>query len=112
MFPTAAETEISLHPIGSGPFRFVSAEPDKEVIIERNDDYWGEKAKLKRVRFMVVPDATTRALELRKGSADIAINAFTADMVLTLEARAEPGGADALRVRCWPTWRSICAIPF
>src|SRR3989442_4791211 len=34
---------------------------------------------------MVVPDTTTRALELRKGSADIAINALTPDMVLTLQ---------------------------
>ena len=65
----------------------MSAEQDKEVVIERNDDYWGEKPHLQRVRFMVVPDATTRALELRKGSADIAINALTSDMVLTLEQR-------------------------
>jgi len=32
-----------------------------------------------------VPDTTTQALELRKGSADIAINAMTPDMVFTLE---------------------------
>jgi peptide/nickel transport system substrate-binding protein len=37
------------------------------------------------VRFTVVPDATTRALELRKGSADMAINALTADTVVALE---------------------------
>src|SRR2546425_4160157 len=83
--PYGSGDEISRHPIGSGPFRFVSAEQDKEVIIERNDQYWGEKARLKRVRFIVVPDTTTRALELRKGSADIAINALTPDMVLALE---------------------------
>jgi peptide/nickel transport system substrate-binding protein len=83
--PYGSGDEISQHPIGSGPFRFVSAEQDKEVIIERNDNYWGEKARLKRVRFTVVPDATTRALELRKGSADIASNALTPDMVLALE---------------------------
>jgi len=83
--PYGSGAEISQHPIGSGPFRFVSAEQDKEVVIERNDAYWGEKARIPRVRFIVVPDATTRALELRKGSADMAINAMTADMVLTLE---------------------------
>lgn len=77
--------EMTSHPIGSGPFRFVSAEPDKEVILERNEDYWGRKAQLKRIRFAVVPDTTTRALELRKGSADIESNALTPDMVLTLE---------------------------
>ena len=83
--PYGSGGEVSQKPIGSGPFRFVTAEPDKEVIIERNDDYWGHKAQLRLVRFNVVPDPTTRALELRKGSADIAINAMTPDVVLTLE---------------------------
>ncbi|HTA24996.1 MAG TPA: ABC transporter substrate-binding protein [Terriglobales bacterium] len=82
--PYGSGSEISGHPVGSGPFRFVSAEQDKEVVIERNDDYWGQKPKLQQVRFTVVPDTTTRALELRKGSADIAINALTGDLVLTL----------------------------
>ena len=76
---------MTAHPVGSGPFRFVSAEQDKEVVLERNDNYWGTKARLARVRFTVVPDTTTRALELRKGSADVAINALTSDMVLALE---------------------------
>ncbi len=83
--PYGSGTEVTTHPIGSGPFKFVAAETDKEVILERNDDYWGDKPKLARVRFAVVPDATTRALELRKGSADAAINALTPDTVLTLE---------------------------
>ena len=83
--PYGTLSEMSDHPIGSGPFRFVSAEADQEVVLERNDNYWGAKARLDRVRFAVVPDMTTRALELRKGSADIAINSLTPDMVVTLE---------------------------
>jgi len=83
--PYGSGSEITEHPIGSGPFRFVSAEQDKEVVIERNDGYWGEKPHVKTVRFAVVPDTTTRALELRKGSADIASNALTGDLVLALE---------------------------
>jgi len=83
--PYGSGDEASVHPVGSGPFRFVSAGQDEEVIIERNDDYWGPKPKLKRVRFAVVPDTTTRALELRKGSADVAISALTGDLVLALE---------------------------
>ena len=82
--PYGSGDEITLHPIGSGPFRFVSAETDREVIIERNDQYWGDKAKLARVRFAVVPDETTEALELRKGSGDVAINSLTPDTVVTL----------------------------
>src|SRR5580698_7730496 len=83
--PYGTGNEMSAHPVGSGPFRFMSAQQDKDVVIERNDDYWGAKPHLQRVHFMVVPDSNTRALELRKGSADIAISALTSDMVLTLE---------------------------
>jgi len=83
--PYGSGDEITRHPIGSGPFRFVSAEQDKDVVLERNDTYWGTKARLPRVRFMVVPDTTTRALELRKGSADLVNNALTSDILLTLE---------------------------
>jgi peptide/nickel transport system substrate-binding protein len=82
--PYGSGDEISRSPIGSGPFKFVSAETDKEVVIERNDDYWGDKPRLARVRFSIVPDETTRALELRKGSGDLCINGLTPDTVLTL----------------------------
>jgi ABC-type transport system substrate-binding protein len=82
--PYGSSENFNRNPIGSGPFRLVSQEQDKEVVLERNDDYWGERPHVKRVRMIVVPDTTTRALELRKGSADVAINALTPDMVLTL----------------------------
>ncbi len=82
--PFGSGDEMTRHPIGSGPFKFVSAETDREVVIERNDQYWGDKAKLARVRFAVVPDETTQALELRKGSGDIAVNSLTPDTVVTL----------------------------
>jgi peptide/nickel transport system substrate-binding protein len=82
--PYGSGDEMTLHPIGSGPFKFVSAETDREVVLERNDNYWGEKAKLSRLRFAVVPDETTQALELRKGSGDITINSLTPDTVVTL----------------------------
>lgn len=87
--PCGSLDEISRHPIGSGPFKFVSAEQDKQVTIARNDDYWREKARIKNVRFAVVPDSTTRALELRKGSADIASNALTFDTVIALEKESD-----------------------
>jgi peptide/nickel transport system substrate-binding protein len=83
--PYGSGEDFNRNPIGSGAFRFVSAQQDKDVVIARNDDYWGEHARVPRVRFAVVPDTTTRALELRKGSADIAINALTADMIVAMQ---------------------------
>ena len=82
--PYGSGDEITQHPMGSGPFKFVTAETDREVILERNPDYWGGAPKIERVRFAVVPDETTEALELRKGSGDIAINSLTPDTVVTL----------------------------
>ncbi|HTC94206.1 MAG TPA: ABC transporter substrate-binding protein [Terriglobales bacterium] len=82
--PYGSGADFNRHPIGSGPFRFVRQEQDKEVVLERNPDYWdtGLRPRIARVRFAVVPDATTRALELRKGSADIAPNgSLSADML-------------------------------
>ncbi|MDE3136181.1 MAG: ABC transporter substrate-binding protein [Acidobacteriota bacterium] len=73
------------HPIGTGPFRFVREVPGEEVVLERNPDYFGKPPNIERVVFRVVPDATTRALELRKGSADIAdLNSLPPDMVVAL----------------------------
>lgn len=83
--PYGSGENFNQHPIGSGPFRFVSAQQDKDVVIERNPDYWGAPANIERVEFKVIPDATTRALELRKHSADVAINSLTADTVLALK---------------------------
>ena len=88
--PFGSLDEMTRHPMGSGPFKFVSAETDREVVIERNPDYWGGPPKLARVRFAVVPDETTEALELRKGSGDLAINAFLTPDTLVALSR-EPG---------------------
>jgi peptide/nickel transport system substrate-binding protein len=84
--PEGSLDEMTRQPIGTGPFKFVSAETDKDVILARNDNYWGARPHLARVRFDVVPDATTQALELRKGSADLTINSpMPPDAIVTLE---------------------------
>ena len=72
------------HPVGTGPFRFVSETQDKDVVLERNPEYWDGEPSIQRLRFAIVPDAITRALELQKGSADAASNALTGDTVARL----------------------------
>ena len=56
----------------------------KRQVLERNPDYFGDAPKIERVRFRIVPDAIVRALELRKGSADVEINSLPPDMSATL----------------------------
>lgn len=82
--PYGSGKNFGQHPIGSGPFEFVSQAYDRDVVIQRNPDYWGAKPHIRRIRFDVVPDATTRALELEKGSADVEVNALPEDTVHAL----------------------------
>jgi peptide/nickel transport system substrate-binding protein len=87
--PLGSGRDFAFHPIGSGPFRFVSQLQDDEVILERNENSWQPRPAIARIRFAVVPDAITRALELEKGSADVCINCMTADMVTALAKRPD-----------------------
>lgn len=82
--PAGSGANFSSRLIGSGPFRFVSEEQDDNVLLERNDQYFGGVPKISRLRFRVVPDAIVRALELRKGSADVEVNSLAADMIPVL----------------------------
>jgi peptide/nickel transport system substrate-binding protein len=85
-------TEVARNPIGTGPFRFVSMAQDEEIVLERNSDYFGgnSSGNIQRVRFRVVPDEVVRALELRKGTADIGgVNSLTPDTVLALTKQPE-----------------------
>jgi peptide/nickel transport system substrate-binding protein len=87
--PYGSGKDFWRHPIGSGPYRFVSQQTDRDVILERAAIYWGAMPHIQRVRFAVVPDATTQALELQKGSADVVVNgALTPDMIYTLKRKS------------------------
>jgi peptide/nickel transport system substrate-binding protein len=85
--PVGSGRDFAFHPVGSGPFRFVRQMQDDEVVLERSENSWQPPPSIARIRFAVVPDAITRALELEKGSADVCINCLTADMVSALSKR-------------------------
>jgi peptide/nickel transport system substrate-binding protein len=83
--PVGSGHEEARNPIGTGPFRVVSVDQDEQIVLERNPEYFGGVPRLERVRFRIVPEAIVRALELRKGSADVAgVGSLTPDMVLAL----------------------------
>jgi peptide/nickel transport system substrate-binding protein len=82
--PRGSGRNFAAHPIGTGPFRFARARQEEEVVLECNRDYFRAAPQIARVRFRVVPDAIVRALELRKGSADLELGSLTPDMVQVL----------------------------
>ena len=82
--PAGAGSDVARHPVGSGPFRFVSAEQDDSVVLERNPSYFRDAPTIERVRFRIVPEAIVRALELRKGTADLEVSSLAPDMIPVL----------------------------
>jgi peptide/nickel transport system substrate-binding protein len=61
------------HPIGAGPYRFVSMKPGIEIVLEAVPDYWRRVPNVKTLVMRSVPEATTRALSVETGEADIGI---------------------------------------
>ncbi len=57
--------------VGTGPFRFVSRSAQENIIIERFDDYWGDKAHLEQVTFKIIENADTLVLSLMSGAIDM-----------------------------------------
>lgn len=59
------------HPTGTGPYKFVKYDKaNQTVTLERNDNYWGDKAKIKSLIFKVIPEENARKQELRAGTID------------------------------------------
>jgi peptide/nickel transport system substrate-binding protein len=63
---------IIQEPSGTGPFVFKSWTPGQEIVLTKNENYWGEKPKVDKVVFKVVPEETTRISMLQSGEAQIA----------------------------------------
>lgn len=61
---------LNQNPVGTGPFKFVSWEKGEKVTLERNNDYWGDKAKLDKVVIKITKENSVRASELMTGSID------------------------------------------
>jgi peptide/nickel transport system substrate-binding protein len=87
IIPQGSGRDFWRHPVGTGPFRFVSQRIDQDVVIERNPLSWAAAPKISRVRFTVVPDAITQSLELEKGSADVEVNTLPQDALPVLATR-------------------------
>ncbi len=64
--------EFQHHPVGSGPFVFESWTAGEQVVVRRNERYWGARPPLERIVFRVVIDARQRLVDLESGSVDIA----------------------------------------
>ncbi len=64
-------TQLATSPVGTGPFKFESRRVLDNFVIVRNDDYYGEKAKLSKVTYRILEDNTALFTALNSGSLDL-----------------------------------------
>ena len=69
---------------GSGPYKMREWRANELVVLERNDNYYGEKAKLARVIYRHMKESSGQRLALEAGDIDVARN-------------LEPGDLDAIK---------------
>jgi peptide/nickel transport system substrate-binding protein len=79
----ANDQEIITHPIGTGPYALKEwRRGEQKVLLTRNEAYWGEKARIKKIEFRSIPDPATRSLEVLKGGVDFIPDAPYGDLDL------------------------------
>ena len=58
------------HPVGLGPYKFVSHTPGVEVVLEAFEGYWRKVPNIKRIVVRGIPDVSTRLAMLKRQEAD------------------------------------------
>jgi len=84
--PDGSGADFGRHIVGSGPYKVRRYLQDQDVVLERNDTYFGKRGGVPVLRFRIIPEEIVTALELRKGGLDIALNVLAPDMVEVLKA--------------------------
>lgn len=97
--PAAADSgDLSVEPVGTGPFTVVSYDPGVQAVYERNPDYWGEAPQVQRVEVSLLADT------------DAGLNALRSDQVdmyqLTGQQAQQLEGAEDVRVVQQPSWQT------
>jgi peptide/nickel transport system substrate-binding protein len=67
-------SEVHQHPTGTGPYKFVSFQRDGQIVMTRNDDYWGPKAAIKEIITRKVGEDAARVSGLLAGQGDVINN--------------------------------------
>jgi peptide/nickel transport system substrate-binding protein len=83
--PAGAGRELRDHPIGTGPYQFVSYAVDDRLVLKAFPEYFDGLPRNNGLTLRVVPDDIMRGLELRKRTADLVVNDIVPDIAFQLE---------------------------
>jgi peptide/nickel transport system substrate-binding protein len=77
----AKDADFDENPIGTGPYKFVEWNRGQDVVLEANDDYWGDtKPTIDKVTYKFVEEPGTRLSGLTAGEFDLITNLLPDDV--------------------------------
>lgn len=76
---TGGGLPLSEEPVGTGPYRLQEWERGNQLVLEKNEDYWGEPALSDTVVFRWSAESAQRLVELQSGTVDGIDNVGTED---------------------------------
>lgn len=85
--PTAlqnSDNNISEHPVGTGPYKFVAWDKGQQVILTRYENYWGEPGATANLIFRTMPETSARVVALNNGEID-ATDGIDANVIPEIE---------------------------
>lgn len=65
------DDHIALNPVGTGPFVFREWVKDERIVLEANENYWGEVPQVQEIVFRPIKDNGARVAALLAGEVDI-----------------------------------------
>ncbi|MGH9420499.1 MAG: ABC transporter substrate-binding protein [Thermoanaerobaculia bacterium] len=86
ILPTGADTNVyKTRPIGCGPYKLIEYRPDDRLEFEAFEQWHGGAPKIKHITVRIIPDATTRILEMRRGTINFEVNQIPFENVAEFE---------------------------
>ena len=70
-YESVGKEEFGRVPIGTGPYKWAGRVAGESVTLTANDDYWGETPPLSSIKFVEVPEVSSRIAGLITGEYDI-----------------------------------------
>ncbi|HSE39732.1 MAG TPA: ABC transporter substrate-binding protein [Acidobacteriota bacterium] len=71
IIPVGSGNEFARNPIGTGPYKLISYQADAAAVLQSFENYFEGAPKIRNLKIRIIPDATTRVLEIRKGTVDL-----------------------------------------
>lgn len=85
--------------IGTGPYKYVSWEPNGDLVLERFDDYWRGKGAWEKVIRKEIPNDSSRLAALKAGQVDVINYVSSVDyLALQRDASIDPIIGDSVYV--------------